>query len=418
MCLFQATAINFLSHEFYHGTARGMEVSLVYLLALAILVALFVRGKTRGVLSEGGIRLYLVYFLICLPSLFAAEDLEISWLELWKMLMLLLFFCAVHSYLKATDDVKTIFKALALFVIANALFTAKAHYSGVYQPGGVFPHRNGMAMGMLLLGPVFFSGYLTYGLKSRRGRLCAVAFVGAIISTMWSYSRGAIAMVPIAYGIATLACLCEKRRGHNKIMRLLPLVMIGLLGILFMLPKIVQRFREAPEESGHTRVELAHCAFEMIRDNPWIGVGINNWSLNMEPTHPYQARASETVGRELQYRGIVETVYLLVCAECGIPALIAMLAWFAWYWFLCIRLMRKLRGTEWYFIPAGLFGGLTANYMQSALEWALRQQLSLICLMFVFATLSYLWTRDVRGRAGNPVPAVTLQRKGGTSHEE
>lgn len=110
----------------------------------------------------------------------------------------------------------------------------------------------------------------------------------------------------------------------------------------------------------------------------------------MDPVHPYQDRASEKLGVELNYRGIVETVYLLVCAECGVPALLAMLAWFASYWFLCLRLMRRLRGTPWFFVPAGLLGGLTVNYLQSALEWVLRQQLNLVILMFVFALLSHL----------------------------
>ena len=390
MCLYQQTAINFFSNEFYPGTARGMEVSLIYLLAFAILAALAIRGKTKGVLSAGGPRLYLLYFLLCMPSLFAADDLLISWLEVWKMLMILLFYCAVRAYLGATDDVKTVFKALAIFTIANALFTAKAHYAGVYQPSGVFPHRNGMAMGMLLLGPMFFAGYLSYGLGSKRGVLCAVAFAGAGISTMWSYSRGAMAMVPVAYGVAALATLREKTKTWKKTKRLLPIVIAGLLGLAAMLPRIVERFKEAPTSSGDTRIELAHCAFEMIKDRPLTGVGINNWSLNMEPDHPYQRLASEAVGRELNYRGIVETVYLLVCAECGIPALLAMLAWFAWYWFLCLRLLGRLRGGEWRFIPAGLLGGLMVNYMQSALEWVLRQQLNLVCLMFVFALLDHL----------------------------
>ena len=274
--------------------------------------------------------------------------------------------------------------------IANALMTAKAHYSGVYQPGGVFPHRNGMAMGMLLLGPLFFAGYVSFGLVPKAGRLFAIAFAGAAVSTLWSYSRGAMAMMPLAYGAAAVCCLLEGRRTWKKSMRMAPLVAAAALGLLAMLPRIIERFTEAPESSGETRVELAHCAFEMIRDKPLTGVGINNWSLNMEPTHPYQARASETVGRDLEYRGIVETVYLLVCAECGIPALCAMLAWFAWHLLLCARLMRRLRGTERYFIPAGLFGALAVNYMQSVLEWVLRQQLNLICLMFVFSVLSHL----------------------------
>ena len=33
---FDGTAINFFSHEFYRGTSRGMEVSLIYIMALSV----------------------------------------------------------------------------------------------------------------------------------------------------------------------------------------------------------------------------------------------------------------------------------------------------------------------------------------------------------------------------------------------
>ena len=175
-----------------------------------------------------------------------------------------------------------------------------------------------------------------------------------------------------------------------------------------MIPRIVERFAEAPEASGETRVELAKCAAEMIMDEPLRGVGINNWGIKINPPYDYAERAGRQTNRGEDFKdGIVETVYLLVCAECGIPALAAMLLWFAWYWVLCIRLVARLRGTEWLFIPAGLLGGLVADYMQSTLEWVLRQQLNMICLMFVFAILSYLNanSRQLRdGAASKPQP--------------
>ena len=63
LCVYQATSINFFSHEEYLGSARGMEVSLIHLLALALLLALITRKKIRGLLPEGGFRVYAVYFL-------------------------------------------------------------------------------------------------------------------------------------------------------------------------------------------------------------------------------------------------------------------------------------------------------------------------------------------------------------------
>ena len=92
----------------------------------------------------------------------------------------------------------------------------------------------------------------------------------------------------------------------------------------------------------------------------------------------------------------METVYLLVGAECGIPALAAMIIWFLSYLLLCVRLVKRLKGSQYAAIPAGLAGGLVACYLQSCLEWVLRQQMNLILLMFFFALLDHLWKNSRR----------------------
>ena len=49
-----------------------------------------------------------------------------------------------------------------------------------------------------------------------------------------------------------------------------------------------------------------------------------------------------------------------------------------------------MKGTPYAAIPAGLAGGLLACYLQSCLEWVLRQQMNLILLMVFFGILDYL----------------------------
>ena len=395
-CLYQATAINFFSHEEYTGSARGMEVSLIHLLSFALLLALAMRRKIQGWLPDGGFCIYVLYFLLCLPSLSAADDRMISWFEIWKMILLFLVYLAVFSYLRATDDIKALLLGFAFIVFANFPSVVSQHYSAHYQAHGIFPHWNCMAMALHLFGTIFFAYYLSHGTRSLVGKICFLAFACAIVSTFWSYSRGAFGVMPFGYGITLLACLLGSRHLMRTVKRLLPIALIAMMGFVAILPRIIQRFVTAPKASGETRVELAYCAREMIMDEPLRGVGINNWSLKMMPPHDYRAKASEVVGRELDYIGIVETVYLLVGAECGIPALVAMIAWFLWYWVASLRLLRRLSGTRWHFLPAGILGGLTANYMQSVLEWVLRQQMNLICLLFMFAIISYLnkdWRR-------------------------
>ena len=124
---------------------------------------------------------------------------------------------------------------------------------------------------------------------------------------------------------------------------------------------------------------------------------MNNWGVKINPPWDYAELAGRNTNRGEDFEdGIVETVYLLVAAECGLPALAAMLLWFAWHWFSCLRLLGVLRGTEWRFVPAGLLGGLSSNFLQSALEWVLRQQMNLIFLAIAFGMVSFL---NARGRA-------------------
>lgn len=389
LVLYNGTSINFFSMEDYRGTARGMEVSVVHLFALALLISLKLQGKLKKLVPETGFGLYIVYFLLCLPSLSNACNLMVSWFEIWKMILLYVFYLTVYTYLKATDDLVSVLRGLSFYAIVNMAFVMKDRLTGIYQAHGVFPHQNSMAMAMQLLGALFFSGFLIHGLRSRMGKMSFAAFCCAAVATLRSYSRGAIALMPIAYGIVTLYSLGQTVK-MRVLVRLAPIALAGLVGIALLLPKIIERFVEAPEASGNTRVELAYCAAEMIRDQPVMGVGINNWALKMLEPYTYQEDAGAKLDKELEYTGIVETVYLLVAAECGIPALVAMLLWFGWHWLSCLKLVKRLKGTYWGFVPVGLLGGLTAVYMQCCLEWVLRQQVNLFLLVFLFAMVAYL----------------------------
>ena len=393
MSLYIPTSINFFSHEEYRGSARGMEVSFIHLLSFAVLGELLLRWKVKGILPEGGYKIYFVYFLLCLPSLFTSADLLISWFEVWKMIMLFFFYLAVYYYLRTTNDLTTLMSGLAVFAIMNLLAIVRNHFEGFYQPHGLFPHQNSMAVAMHLFGALFFAHYLMNGMRTTYDKLYTAGFICAAGATLRSYSRVAIVLMVVTYGTTAIVCLAG---GHpwRTFKRAIPLAIVGMLCFGAMLPRVIERFKNAPEASGLTRLELAGSAWEMIKAEPWRGVGINNWGIKINLPYEYAIRAGRKTNRGEEFKdGVVETVYLLVGAECGVPALIAMIAWFLWYWVSCIRLMKRLKNTRWYFIPAGLFGGLTAVYAQSCFEWVLRQQLNLICLMFFFAFLSYLNTK-------------------------
>ena len=391
LAVYQNTAINFFSYEEYRGSSRGMEVSIVYLLAFALLVAAAFKRRLPNLIPSFGAFLYIVYFLLCLPSYATAENTLFCWMETWKMIMIYLVYLSIRAYLDMTDNVKVLMKGLAAFAVWNFLLVVKDHISGVYQPHGVFPHQNCLAMGMHLFAGMFFASYLAGGW--RKSFLNIAAFVASTACIVRTYSRGAIAMIPITFFVTFVMSFVASAKGAwmRLFMRIIPLGIVGLLGLGLMLPRIIERFATAPEASGNTRVELALCAKEMIIDEPWRGVGINNWGIKIKAPYEYAERARRDIDfGNPQEDGIVETVYLLVCAECGIPALVAMLAWFLRYLVLSVVLSKKLSGTYYAAIPAGLAGGLVSCYLQSFLEWVLRQQMNLILLMMFFALLDHL----------------------------
>ena len=391
LAVYQGTAINFFSYEEYRGSSRGMEVSIVYLLAFALLVAAAIKRRLPKLIPSFGAFLYVVYFLLCLPSYGSAENTLFSWMETWKMIMLYLVYLSVRAYLDMTGDTKALVKGLAAFAIFNFLLVVKDHFSGVYQPHGVFPHQNGLAMAMHLFANMFFAIFLVEG--CRRSWMNVAAFIAASACIVRTYSRGALAMVPVAFFVTFVLSLAYAAKGARMkvFVRVAPIILIGFAGLALMLPRILERFAKAPEASANTRVQLALCAKEMIADEPWRGIGINNWGIKINPPYDYAELAGRKTNRGENFKdGIVETVYLLVGAECGLPALAAMVVWFFSYLVLSIRLSRRLAGSSYAAIPAGLSGGFVALYLQSCLEWTLRMQMNLILLFIFYALLDHL----------------------------
>ena len=405
---FDSLALNFISWEFYRGTSRGMEVSFIYIMALMMLMAMKLRGFRLKLLPDLGFAIYLMYFgwgvftsqyaitteveaVIAggyfQPS-FTISGKLLSFFELWKMGMMALVFVAVYNVIDYLKEPKTILRALAFVVISIFVLVVKEHFVGVYQARGPFPHQNSMAVFLMMVTPIFLAGYLTLPKDGFRTFLSA-AFVCGSGALFRTYSRGAMVMYPFACAITTFAAFVH-RFSARMVTRLLPLVVVALLGFLALLPKIVDRFENAPTQSGDTRKWLARTALAVASNYPLTGAGINNWS-NFVTVHPeLQDEEFRPTGTTSSQIGIVETIYLLTLGECGFPGLALLLCWFIYYWCVALKLTVKLAHTEYFMIPAGLLGGLTGSFIQSCLEWVLKQQLNFILMMTCFATLAWL----------------------------
>ena len=390
LVVFNQTAINFFSKEMYRGTSRGFEISIIYIIALILIITFTIIKGIRNPFPDWGSRLYLLYFLLCLPSLTTTYTVAICIFELWKMVMMYLIFIAVYDYLRFSEgDLDIILYGVAIVVVVNFFHMVYQHLTGVYQPRGVFPHQNSMAMFMMIAGLLFFSRYFNNH-ERFKATIFFIVFGLASVALVRTYSRGALICYPIG---ATLTVLCSLWHTFSLrkiyVVSLLALIVVGVT--LYFVPRVVKRFQSAPEASAQTRRDLAIVARNMIVDKPLRGVGINNWGYAVNPPYTYSEERREK-GRfpDDKKDGIVETVYLLIAAECGIPCLVVFLCWLGYYWIVSLRLLKLLRGTPYFYFPAGIIGGLTGVILQSTLEWVLKQQMNFIWLMIVFAAISYL----------------------------
>ncbi len=396
--VFSEASINFFSHEFYRGTARGMEIAATYLAAIVVLLALLLRRGRLTVKMDFGMVCYLLLFAASVLSCLNAEDLLFSFFELWKMVMMFLVFIAVWNYLQETGDAEIFWYGFGAVVILGFPVIVHGYFNGVFQAYGVFPHQNSLGVYMVIAGPLLLARALLCRDRIRTV-FYGLAFVLAGISTVLTYSRGSLLCLPIGCMI-TVAVTLRYRFSMRALAVTGGLMVVGFLGLMLMLPRIMQRFETAPAASGETRLNLAIAAMNMIEDSPIIGVGVNNWGIKINPPYEYSEHRDPQRGYYEEFKdGIVETIYLLTGAECGIPGLLWLLGWLGFYLFAAIRLLPELADTEWFYIPAGLVGGLSGVYLQSALEWVLKQPVNFAQLIIIFAVIGFLradWKRRRR----------------------
>lgn len=381
--------INFVSREDYRGTSRGFELGMVDIATL-VLFAFAIKNKLKykfNPLPRGSL-VYFAYFLCCAISITNCEDKLYGFFELFKMLRIYVFFWTMNNIIISPKAVKRViyfFSFVSLYVFVYVL--RDKYLYGLYQNSGPFPHQNSLVMYMLVLVNVHFSCWLS-SLNFKEIAYWCIVVTGELFCIVSTLSRAGIALAGVSLIIVLLFHL-SWRINFKKLIVVAILALVAMGGLLKSLDSIVVRFQTAPEESANTRVKLAKAAVKMS-DDKRIGVGLNNFSLKMSTKYPYSSHINVKVSDdgEEEAGGIVETVYLLIASECGWHAL-------GVYFFMLLsfymRNMINIFRTKDVFLKTiciGLFAGLAAIYIESSLEWVLKQTNNFYQLMMMFAIIN------------------------------
>ena len=406
-------SINFVPMPDWRGTARGYAFTAVSFFAVPLLFSMILSPRYKVKFFPPGAFFYFLYFLAILLSGMNAIHMHQWGFEVFKMCWMYITFVAAFNYLNNCRNLTFFVYLVCIYLIILFLVGFDQKYRiGTFQISSTFPHQNSLSLYLEQYGLLALGVLMNEDISKKLFLLSMVAFGGSVVLIIFTYSRGGL--VIYFGGIALICALSILLNGFS--VRRLTLMLIGLLVMLsvvgYALPRIIQRFTKAPEASKNTRIALA-IASKQIANDYRFGVGANNYSEYSGSNYSYTEQPN--------YRppgpqgGIVETIYLLVAAECGWYGMVLLILWFLYYYFSIIISMFVLKKKPCCGIMIGAFGGLTCNYWHSTLEWSLKQYNNFAGQMIFYALIGVIAVhrKEIKAYYQKTLAQKKLQRKRG-----
>ena len=382
-------SLNFVPMPDWRGTARGYAFTAVSLFAVPLLMSMLFSIKYKIKLFPPGSFFYFLYYLAILLSGINAIHMHQWGFEVYKMFWMYITFLATFNFLNNSKDLTFfIYLVCSILIILFVVGFYQKYRMGIFQIHSTFPHQNSLSLYLELFGLLSLGVLMNEQLSKILFFLCLFAFGGSVLLIIFTYSRGGL--VIYFGGIAIVCALSILLNGFSP--RRLTLMLIGLIVMLsvvgYALPRIIQRFTKAPEASKNTRIVLAVASKRMANDFR-LGFGANNYSEYSGGAYNY-VQDYYRENDAPRYGGLVETIYLLVAAECGWYGMGLLILWFAYYYLSDIISMFVLRKKPCSGIVIGLFGGLSCNYWHSTLEWSLKQYNNFAGQMVLYALIGVI----------------------------
>lgn len=383
-------SIHVMSIPDWRGTARGYAFSAVSLFAVPVLLSTFFMPKYKVRLFPPGTFFYFLYFMAVLLSGVNAVYMHQWGFEVVKMVWMYITFLAAFNYLNNCTDLKFFVCVVScVLIILFVIGFKQKYFESRFQISSTFPHQNSLALYLELFGLLSLGVLMNEQMNKLMFMLVIGAFASSVLLILFTFSRGGF--VIFFGGIAIVCALSILCNGFS--FRRMMLMLFGLTFMLcvvgYALPRIIQRFTKAPESSKNTRIALAIASRRMANDYR-LGVGANNYSEYSGGDGKYNYTQELYPAGYPQFGGIVETIYLLVAAECGWYGLVILVLWFLYYYissFISVIVLRKMPCSG---IIIGVFAGQTCWYCHSTLEWSLKQYNNFAQQMIVYALIGVI----------------------------
>src|ERR1051326_1499337 len=403
--LIERLDLNYVSREWYRGTSRCFEISVMDILALSLLVSAVVaprRGEARAFWppSLGWMLLFFCYacfnVYICEPKLFGL-------FELFRMVRGFVLVLGVAFYVRSEREVRLFVLSLAMILLLEGLLVLKQRYlNGTHRVPGTVDESNSLSVLLVTTAPVMVTA-LTARLPKLLKLICALAIPLAMVAEIMTISRAGVVIMGLLLLLAALATISFRITARKVVLAMV--VCMGVTGLLAKSWKTLgARLHESTlkDEYGNKKnlgrgyyIRMARA----IAKVEFFGVGLNNWSYWVSnkygPKNGY---------RFVPYAGIDHDPRILIppdsnvdeaqaapahnlgaltLGELGIPGLaIFTLVWLRWFQ-MGGSFLRKRDPDPMSRIGVGIFFGFCGMFLQCLTEWVFRH----LPLYYVFHSM-------------------------------
>lgn len=277
--------VNFHSHYWYRGTTRGLEVSLVDLLAWSVLISslLFPRAGGPRWFWPASLGLMLLYFFYACGSVAFSEPKVYGIFELSKILRGILIFLAAAWFVRSERELAILVAALCCALcFEGAVALRQRLLAGIYRVYGTIDDPNSFSMYLCTVAPVCVAA-ATSTLPRALRWFSVAAIAAATVSIFFTLSRAGIPI--FAFVVLGATAVCVSWRITPKTVACAALAALGAAGLLYKSwPLLVIRFSANSLRTEYldtakfeSRGYFLRLARVMVEDR-FFGVGLNNWS--------------------------------------------------------------------------------------------------------------------------------------------
>jgi hypothetical protein len=416
--------INFMSRDFYRGTTRGIEISLVDVLAISILVSsvLFPRQGQKRFFWPASFGLMLIFFAYCCFNVAIADPHIFGVFELSKMIRGMTIFLATAFFVQSEREMKLLLFALGLIICYQGAqgFRQKYQYHMDRVPG-TLDDSNSLSVFLVTTAPLFVAA-INSRIPAWLKLLSAATLGAACLGIVLTVSRMGVIVMGLTLLAATLVTISWKITARKAICTLVIICAAGGIAAKSW-SSLEARFKtfdaRAEYENKHNmgRGYYLRIARAIVEDRTF-GVGLNNWSYVVSEKYGpllgykfiHYSGTDRDPKRDLPPNANVDDpqaapahcLLALMAGELGLPGMFLFcLLWLRWFQmglaFLWKRTPDPMRR-----IGVGILFGLLGLFLQSLTEWVFRHSpiyYTAHILLGVLASLYYLKKQEAKALA-------------------